>query len=99
MMSLGCLSAFVAAAGGEAAGQIAEGPEDINRVMAEHEEPAEMVCVVFSVLTVIFAALSFLPVLLKKELFSRLRIAATSVFLALYLTAGLLIADTGHLGG
>ena len=99
IMILGCVSAFVAAASGEAAGQVADRSEDINRVMAEHEKLAETVCVVFSILTVTFAGLTFLPVLLKKELSSRLRTIATSMFLAVYFAAGLLVVNTGHLGG
>ena len=98
IMALGCISAFVAAASGEAAGQVAERSIEINQVMSEHEELAETVCAVFSVLTVLFAALVFLPGWLKKPLPPKIGMIATAVFLVVYLAAGLLVANTGHLG-
>ncbi len=99
IMALGCISAFVAAASGDAAGQVAERSEEINQVISEHEELAEAVCTVFSVLTVLFAALIFLPGLLRRPLSPKISVVATSVFLIVYLVAGLLVANTGHLGG
>ncbi len=98
LMLLGTASTFIAIETGEAAGKLATRTPDVNRVLAHHEELAEQTRLSFSILTVVFAALVFLPGLLKRQT----RVLTTVVpilFLIFYSGAALLLANTAHNGG
>lgn len=99
LMLLGTASIFVAVQTGEAAGKLAERSPQINAVLERHEELAEATRVGFSVLTVIFAAILFVPRMLRR---ASSRIAATVlplVFLVFYGAGMLLLTNTAHNGG
>ena len=68
-------------------------------MLEKHEEMAETTQIVFGVLTAGFAALVFLPGLLRREL----RLPITRTLLALFLVAYLggmgVLANTAHDGG
>ncbi len=99
LMALGTSAVFLALETGEAAAKLAERTPEINAVLEHHEQLAETTRVVFSVLTVIFAAIVLLPRLLRRSpgwLMSR---ALPLIFLALYGAGMLLLVNTAHNGG
>ena len=98
LMLLGTVAIYLAVGTGEAAGKLAERSPDINPVLQHHEQLAEGTRLAFSILTVIFALVVFMPEWLKKP--TRL---ATSmlpiVFLLLYAIGILSLVNTAHNGG
>lgn len=99
LMLLGTAAVFVAVETGEAAGELAERVQGIKQVLESHEMLAERTRVVFSVLSVIFAALLFVPRLLKH---AESRLVTTTLplaFLILYSAGMLLLVNTAHNGG
>lgn len=99
LMCLGTMAVFVAVATGEAAGELAERMAGVKQVLETHEALAERTQVVFSVLSVIFAALLFVPRLLKH---AESRLVTTTLplaFLVLYSAGMLLLVNTAHNGG
>lgn len=99
MMAIGTISLFVAAESGEAAGRMAGETSQIKQVLEHHEELAEATEVLFSALTVAFAALLFVPKLLRRELTRNFSVALLAAFLILYSTGALFLANTAHQGG
>ena len=99
LMFLGTAAVFVAAGTGEAAGEQAERIAGVKQVLEAHETLAERTRVVFSVLSVIFAAVLFVPRLLKH---AESRLVTTTLplaFLVLYSAGMLLLVNTAHNGG
>src|SRR5438270_11059834 len=99
LMLLGTCGTFLAGATGDAASEGATKTPAIRAVLEKHEEMAETTQIVFGVLTAGFAALVFLPGLLRREL----RLPITRTLLALFLVAYLggmgVLANTAHDGG
>jgi uncharacterized membrane protein len=90
---------FLAAAPGEAAGELAERGGAVNAVLEHHEALAEKTRVIFSGLTVILAAILFLSRLLRR---AETRIFSTALplcFLLLYAVGLLFLVNTAHDGG
>jgi uncharacterized membrane protein len=98
VMALGTAGAFVAASTGEAAEGAASSPA-AQAVLERHEELAEVVQWVFSGLTLLFAALVFVPRIVRRTMSGPVSAAANGVFLVLYLAGALLLANTAHQGG
>ncbi|HEX8925321.1 MAG TPA: DUF2231 domain-containing protein [Terriglobales bacterium] len=99
LMVLGTASIFVAIESGEAAAKLADRTPEINRVIEHHEDFAENTRLAFSILTVVFAGVLFVPMALKKELS---RVASTVLplaFLCIYLGGMLMVANTADQGG
>jgi uncharacterized membrane protein len=99
LMLLGTIAVFVAVGTGEAAGELAERTQGVSQVLETHETLAERTRVVFSVLSVIFAVLLFVPRLLKQ---AEKRLISTTLplaFLVLYSAGALLLVNTAHNGG
>ena len=99
LMLLGTAAVFVAVGTGEAAGEQAERIAGVKQVLEAHETLAERTRVVFSVLSVIFAALLFVPRWLKD---AEGRLVSTTLplaFLVLYSAGMLLLVNTAHNGG
>ncbi len=93
-------STFVAGASGDAAGEAAaKKTPAIDRVLEQHEEMAETTQIVFSLLTVIFAAVLFLPRLLKREAPAAFARTVPALFLFVYLTGIGVLVNTAHNGG
>ena len=67
LMALGTVSTFVAASSGAAAGELAQNAPQVKVVLEQHEELAETTEIAFSALTLIFAAILFVPRLLRRE--------------------------------
>ena len=98
LMLLGTASTFIAIETGEAAGKLATRTPDVSRILEHHEQLAEKTRLSFSLLTIVFAAIIFLPRILKRET----RVFTTAVvilFLVIYSGAALLLANTAHNGG
>ena len=99
LMALGTIAAYVAVSTGEATAQYVERSEAIDPVLHAHQRFAEQTRTAFSVLTLVYAGVLFIPLLLKKELGRRPALALNGIFLAAYMGASLLVVNTGHLGG
>jgi uncharacterized membrane protein len=99
LMALGTASLFVAVETGEAASKLAVRTPEIKAVIEQHEELAETTEILFSVLTVAFAALIFAPRLLRRELSSRFQASLLGVFLLFYATGAVFLVNTAHQGG
>jgi uncharacterized membrane protein len=99
LMLLGTAGAFLAIATGEAAGQVAERTPAVSAVLERHEDLAEMTRIVFSVLTLLFAAILLLPRLLKREpSVATVRILPLA-FLLFYSAGAVILVNTAHNGG
>ena len=99
LMALGTSAVFLALETGEAAAKLAERTPEINAVLEHHEQLAETTRVVFSVLTVIFAAIVVLPRLLRRSSGWLAGRALPLIFLVLYGAGMLLLVNTAHNGG
>lgn len=99
LMVLGTISAFVSYGTGEAAGKLAERTPQINAAIERHEEFAETTRLLFSILTVIFAGLLYVPKLLRFEIGRKAQAIAAMVFLFFYGSGALVLVNTAHQGG
>ncbi|MCX7011873.1 MAG: hypothetical protein NTW86_04785 [Candidatus Sumerlaeota bacterium] len=99
LMGLGAAGTFVAVESGEAAAQLATRTPEITEAIGRHQEMAETTRLVFTLLTVLYAAILFGPALLKRPLSPRASIIVQIVFFVVYAGCLILVADTGHLGG
>jgi uncharacterized membrane protein len=99
LMLLGTAGTFLAVATGTAAGELAQRTTDVTTVLERHKDLAETTRIVFSVLTLIFATLLFLPRLLKHEatiISARILLLA---FLLFYSAGAVILVNTAHNGG
>jgi len=99
LMVLGTASVFVAVETGGAAGKLAGSAPRVAAVLEQHKELAETTQVLFSLLTLGFAALLFVPRVLGRELGAPLNAALLSVFLISYATGALFLVKTANQGG
>lgn len=99
LMLLGTASTYVAVETGKAAGQLVERTPEISQVLLRHEELAETTRLVFSALTLIFAAILALPWIFPRRSTPVFATALPLFFLALYFLGSLILVNTGHNGG
>lgn len=99
LMLLGTAGTFFAVATGEAAGEIAERTPVVSAVLERHEDLAEMARIVFSVLTFLFAAILFLPRILKLETSALTARILPLAFLLFYSAGAVILVNTAHNGG
>lgn len=99
LMVLGTVSVFIALQTGEAAAELADRTPEINAIIQQHESLAEKTRLVFSILTIGFAAILFSPTLLKREVNRSSHIILPLVFLCFYGAGAILLANTAHQGG
>lgn len=99
LMALGTAGTYLAVASGEAAGEMADKSGAVASVIERHEALAERTRLLFTLLTVAFAALLFVPRLRGRAVPPRVFAAATLVFLVLYGFGALSLANTAHQGG
>jgi uncharacterized membrane protein len=99
LMLLGTISVFIALETGEAAAEIADRTPEINAIIQQHESLAEKTRLTFSILTVAFAAILFVPTLLKREVDRMAHVIYPLVFLCFYLAGAVMLANTAHQGG
>ncbi|HLH09107.1 MAG TPA: DUF2231 domain-containing protein [Terriglobales bacterium] len=99
LMAIGTCGTYLAVATGEAAGKIAERTPEINAVLEHHEELAERTRASFTVLTIIFAAILFVPGFFHRESNRAVSTILPLVFIVLYGVGALFLANTAHNGG
>jgi uncharacterized membrane protein len=99
LMVLGTASIILSVETGEAAGELVRSDPAIKAVIAEHRDLAEATQVLFSVLTLVFGALLFVPHWIRAELGRRVNFALLAVFLIFYTTGILFLVHTAHHGG
>lgn len=100
LMALGTAGAWVSLFTGEAAAELAkQGAPDVLKAIERHRTAAASVRTVFTLLTLLFAGLTWLPASLSQRLSPRARLGLTLVLLAAYGGSMLLLARAAHLGG
>jgi uncharacterized membrane protein len=99
LMALGTASTFIAAASGEAAGDLADQDSTVKAVLEQHEDLAENTEIIFSALTLIFAAILFVPRLLRRERNRAIATILPLVFMVFYATGAISLVNTAHQGG
>ncbi|HLI63213.1 MAG TPA: DUF2231 domain-containing protein [Terriglobales bacterium] len=98
VMIAGTVGTHLAVASGEAAAQLAERTPQVDAVLEHHEHLAEATRIGFSVLTVIFAAILFIPRTLRKTANRLVSTVLPLAFLILYGGGTLLLVNTAHNG-
>jgi uncharacterized membrane protein len=99
LMVIGTTATYVAVASGEATAEVSARLPTAATVLENHEELAETTRVIFTVLTVIFAAILFGPRLVKRRLGHRSAVVLTVAFLLLYSAGSLVLINAAHQGG
>ncbi len=98
LLAVGTLGLWVAVASGAAAWQVALKSGEVGRVLDQHEALAHLTRTLFTVLTLLYAAILLGPAAAKKELSWRANWAVQVPFLLLYAASLLVLAMAGHLG-
>jgi uncharacterized membrane protein len=98
LMALGTGSIFVAVETGELASELVRSTSAVRAVLQQHQNLAETTEVLFTLLTVVLAALLFAPKLLRRELGLRVLVALLAAFLLFYITGALFLVKTAHQG-
>ncbi|MBK8149287.1 MAG: hypothetical protein IPN69_10590 [Acidobacteria bacterium] len=99
LMLLGTIAAVVAVATGSAAGELAERVANVESVLENHEELAETTRNIFLALTVIFGAIVFVPMILKKDFARKITLPVTLAFLVFYAGGAVVLMNAAHEGG
>jgi uncharacterized membrane protein len=99
LMALGAVAALFSFATGEAAGKLAERTPEINAAIERHEELAETTRLLFSIFTVIFGAILYLPRMLKFNFSRKAQAIGLIVFLFFYASGMVVLVNTAHQGG
>src|SRR5215472_2918889 len=81
LMALGTSSMLVAVESGEAASELVRSTSSVRAVLQQHQDLAETTEVLFTLLTVVLAALLYAPKLLRRELGLRVVMALLAAFL------------------
>jgi uncharacterized membrane protein len=99
LMVMGTVSAFVAVETGKAAAEIADRTLAASAVLERHEDLAHATELVFTLLTLIFATVLFLPTYLKKEIGTVALRSVLLAFLLLYGAGTAVLVNAAHNGG
>lgn len=99
LMVIGTIATYVAVATGEAAGELAERAPGVAAVLEGHQELAETTRLIFTALTVLYAAVLFAPLLFKKRPGYRSSMVLSFAFLLLYSAGVLVLVNVAHQGG
>jgi uncharacterized membrane protein len=99
LIALGTLGTVLAVATGEAAADVAHRTATMSAVLERHQELAENTQDIFALLTVIFAAILFLPRLLKREITTAVARILPLAFLVFYGAGAVVLVNTAHNGG
>jgi uncharacterized membrane protein len=99
LMGLGALAAWFAVASGHAAGQLIDKTPAVAQAIAQHEAFGLQLRTVFTILTLVLAALLLLPAVIHRPLPGAVRIGLHAVFLVVYLACTMVIANTAVRGG
>jgi uncharacterized membrane protein len=96
---LGTIAAWVAVSTGEAAGALAERTPQISAALERHESLAELVRTLFTIITLLFAAILLGPGLLHRHVAARITTFVLVGLLAIFGIGALAVVHTGHEGG
>lgn len=99
LLALGTIGTYVAVETGEAAGKLTDRTEALSAVLEKHESLAETTRLVFSVLTVILAAILLVPLALRRALPRSAGTGLLAAFVVAYGAGAVLLANTAHNGG
>jgi uncharacterized membrane protein len=99
LMILGTASVYLAVGTGEAAGELAEGRPQVTAALERHEHLAKESRITFTVLTVLLAAIVFIPWLFKIHPRRISSVIASVVFVTIYCGPAVLLINTAHHGG
>jgi len=100
LLLLGTAGAFVAIVTGEAArDRVEDGPDAMFDLLDEHEEAAETTRNVYAVLAGLYTAYVIVSLLVGRLSRAMFRVPIGIAFLLCFAAAGLLLANTGHMGG
>ncbi len=99
LMGLGTISTFVATASGKADLELVQSDPLVKAAMLQHEELAKTTEIAFTVVTVIFASILFVPRMLNRESNRAVATLLPLVFLIFYATGAIMLANTAHQGG
>jgi uncharacterized membrane protein len=99
IMALGTIGTYFAVATGEAAGELAERTPGVAAVLERHEDLAETTRWIFTALTVVFAAMLFVPSIFKRTLNRKIAVLLNIVFLAFYASGAVFLMNVAHQGG
>lgn len=99
VMALGTIGTYFAVATGEAAGELAERTPGVAAVLERHEDLAGTTRLIFTVLTLIFAAILFVPSIFKRALNRKIAVAVQILFLLVYAGGAVLLMNVAHQGG
>jgi uncharacterized membrane protein len=101
LMVLGVISTFVSVDTGKDAAMAVYSSlsANVQDVLKQHAMWAKRVRLAFTILAVVYAAILFVTMILKKEMSLKLSLIIQAVFLVVYLACIGLIAQTGKLGG
>ena len=100
LLVLGTSAACVAISTGKASRDVVEeGADKMFEVMQQHEDLLEKTRNGFAGLTVLYAAIVLLPVLVKRLQTWKFSVPANLVFLVLLTGANVMLANGAHLGG
>ena len=98
-MLIGTVGVYLSAATGDAAKEFVSKTPEITEALEKHESLGSIARVVFTILTVLLAALQYHPKLLKKQLSPMALMMLYVIFLLIYTAAALLLYNTAHSGG
>ena len=99
LMLIGTITAIIAVATGEAAGEIAERMANVEAVLENHEELAETSRNIFVALTAVYGAIIFIPLIFKKEFGRAIVIPISLAFLLFYGAGTVVLLNAAHEGG
>lgn len=99
LMLIGTVATYFAVATGEAAAQFAEQVPRASTILERHEELAASTRVIFTVLTVLFAAILLGPSIAKRSFGRRSSFVLNAAFLLLYSAGALILINVAHQGG
>jgi uncharacterized membrane protein len=99
LMVLGTVGTVVAVLTGAAAAEVAHRTSGVSAVLERHQELAEITRDIFGLLSVIFAAILFVPRFLRKETTAAAARILPLAFLLFYGAGTVVLANTAHNGG
>lgn len=99
LMVLGTSMTYLAVATGELEMKAVVSPLALNGLLEEHRSLAQSTRGLFSVLTLVFAALLYAHRLLRHELDSWVRTSLFAIFLIFYGAGAIFLVETARMGG
>lgn len=99
LMVLGAVGTVMAVLTGEAAAEVAHRTSGAAAVLERHQELAETTRDIFALLSVIFAAILFVPNILKREMTTATARILPLAFLLFYCAGTVVLVNTAHNGG